>query len=1138
MKTSGIRIASFLLLLAVLLAAGTGSAQDRRTLATKVADILAQFPATGAAHRDRLANDMLSLGEAGLAEFMRQLVPSGAGNDTAVRFALNGMAVYASEFGIESKRTLAEKALIDGLASASDPEVKTFLLSQLRLVGSEEAVKAAAPYLLDAKLFEPSTQLMLSVRGVPARRVLLAALGKARDANQVTLVRALGELTAEEANPAILGLANSSSLSLRKATLAALAQIASPNSAGALTAAARKASYRYDPANAVGALLAYARNLGEKGNIALCEKICRSIVKSCTDTERLPNSAAALGILAENRGYEVLPDLLRAVDNRNKAYRNAALNTAEKISGVAATRQWIAKAQKANPELRAEIVGMLGRQGDSRSLPFLRESLNATEPQVSLAAAEALARIKGADVAADLLPLLKTRQGDDVRHIAEILLWTMDERHLDPLVAMLDILQPTSKACAIGVVAARGGKRYAEKIIPLTADQNAEVKAAAFAALKNLVSAGDLPFLLRLLSSTTDPALAKEVQQALAEGANQTEPAQDRARPLLEAMKTAPKPELILEVLPQIGGAEALRAVIEQFDQSDTGRKDIAFRALVQWRDSEAAQRLYAICAGGDAKYRSEAFSGFLRLITSSSMAADQKLLQYRKLIPLATRASERRSIIRAMEGVKTFQSFMAVARFLDDRDVANDAAGAAMRIALPSTSGSGDGLYGASVREALNRVLQILSGPESDYDKENIRSYLAGLPKDEGFVPIFNGKDLSGWKGLVENPIARARMSPQELAAKQAEADQKMRSNWSVRDGTIVFNGSGDNLCTVRDYGDFEMLVDWRITKDGDSGIYLRGSPQVQIWDPARVDVGAQVGSGGLYNNQKNPSTPLVRVDNAVGEWNTFRITMIGEKVTVYLNGTKVVDNVTMENYWDRKQPIFPTGAIELQAHGTDLAFRDLYVREITEKEYSLTEEERANGFVALFNGRNLDGWIGNKDGYKVEDGIVVYQPTAGNRGNLYTEKEYGDFQFRFEFQLTPGANNGVGIRAPLEGDAAYVGMEIQILDDSAPIYAALQPYQYHGSVYGVIPTRRGFQKPVGEWNSEEIIARGSHLQVILNGTVVVDGDILEASKNGTIDHQQHPGLQRPSGHIGWLSHDSVVRFRDIRIKDLSPQK
>jgi hypothetical protein len=207
---------------------------------------------------------------------------------------------------------------------------------------------------------------------------------------------------------------------------------------------------------------------------------------------------------------------------------------------------------------------------------------------------------------------------------------------------------------------------------------------------------------------------------------------------------------------------------------------------------------------------------------------------------------------------------------------------------------------------------------------------YLQSMPGEEGFVPMFNGKDLTGWQGLVENPVARAGMKPAELTKKQAEANKKMLENWSVRDGCIWFNGSGENLCSIKEYGDFELIADWKISKEGDSGIYLRGSPQVQIWDTSRVDVGAQVGSGGLYNNQKNESKPLKVADNPVGDWNSLRIIMIGDKVTVWLNGILVVDNITMENYWDRSIPIFPKGAIELQAHGTDLAFRDIYVREI----------------------------------------------------------------------------------------------------------------------------------------------------------------------------------------------------------------
>jgi hypothetical protein len=164
----------------------------------------------------------------------------------------------------------------------------------------------------------------------------------------------------------------------------------------------------------------------------------------------------------------------------------------------------------------------------------------------------------------------------------------------------------------------------------------------------------------------------------------------------------------------------------------------------------------------------------------------------------------------------------------------------------------------------------------------------------------------------------------------------------------------------------------------------------------------------------------------------------------------------------------------------------------------------------------------------------MIVIRPENGSGGNLYTEKEFGDFIFRFEFQLTPGANNGLGIRAPFEGDAAYAGMELQILDDTAPVYATLQPYQYHGSVYGVIPARRGFLKPVGEWNYEEVYIKGTQIRITLNGTVIVDGDIAEPRDKGTMDHNEHPGLKNNSGHIGFLGHGSVVRFKNIRIKEL----
>jgi hypothetical protein len=395
-----------------------------------------------------------------------------------------------------------------------------------------------------------------------------------------------------------------------------------------------------------------------------------------------------------------------------------------------------------------------------------------------------------------------------------------------------------------------------------------------------------------------------------------------------------------------------------------------------------------------------------------------------------------------------------------------------------------------------------------------------------EGFVPLFNGENLSGWKGLMikpnDNPAKRAKLSKDEYAKQQAIADDSMKKHWHVVDGVLYFDGGkgGHSLATGLDYGDFEMLVDWKLMHaNGDSGIYLRGSPQVQIWDPAFTKV--KVGSGGLYNNEKNPSNPKVIADKPIGQWNTFRIKMVGEKVTVHLNGKLVVDNVTLENYWDRKQPIFSREQIELQCHGNPVCFRNVFIREIP----------RPDDFVHLFYGSDLTGWIGDTKGYVAEDGKIVCKPG----GKLYTVNKYSDFVFRFKFKLTDGANNGLGIRTKVGVNAAYDGMELQILDNTAKKYKdKLKEYQYHGSIYGVVPAKRGFLKPVGQWNTEEVIAKGNQIKVILNGETIVDADIKEAAKGGTMDKKKHPGLFNKTGHIGFLGHGSVVEFKDIRIKEL----
>jgi 3-keto-disaccharide hydrolase len=219
------------------------------------------------------------------------------------------------------------------------------------------------------------------------------------------------------------------------------------------------------------------------------------------------------------------------------------------------------------------------------------------------------------------------------------------------------------------------------------------------------------------------------------------------------------------------------------------------------------------------------------------------------------------------------------------------------------------------------------------------------------GFTALFNGKDLTNWKGmpLKANPNEKAKSSrphvpmsmperrkatPEELATAQKLGDEQAREHWKVEDGILVYDGAGRiSLCTAKDYGDFEFYCDWKIKERGDSGIYLRGTPQVQIWDPFNMPVtknGEEKGSGSLWNNKKGERFPDVLADNPIGQWNTFYIKMVGEKVTIDLNGKRVVNDVTLENYWEPDQPVYSTGPIELQDHGNTLYFRNIFVKEL----------------------------------------------------------------------------------------------------------------------------------------------------------------------------------------------------------------
>ncbi|MBM4061333.1 MAG: DUF1080 domain-containing protein [Planctomycetes bacterium] len=402
------------------------------------------------------------------------------------------------------------------------------------------------------------------------------------------------------------------------------------------------------------------------------------------------------------------------------------------------------------------------------------------------------------------------------------------------------------------------------------------------------------------------------------------------------------------------------------------------------------------------------------------------------------------------------------------------------------------------------------------------------------GCRPLWNGRDLTGWHG-------QRHFDPYKLAAMPAEPRQKLRAeddatvarHWRVESGELVNDGDGAYLTTDEVFGDAEYSLEYRTVALADSGIYLRGCPQVQIWDTTEAGgkwkLGADKGSGGLWNNEQHERFPPQLADKPFGEWNRLEIRQIGALTWVELNGVVTADGVVMENYWNRKLPLPRTGPLQLQTHGGEIRFRNLQVREIPAAEANAVLGARDGaGFASLFDGKTFAGWQGDLDSYEIVDGAIRCK--AGRGGNLFTAGRYADFTVRLQFRLPPGGNNGLAIRYPGQGSPAHTGVEVQVLDDTAEKHAQLKDHQYHGSVYGVLPAHRGYLRPVGEWNFEEVTVRGSRYLVALNGTPIVDGDVAKV----TSQLEGHVGKDRTEGHFGFCGHGDAVEFRAIAIRPL----
>ncbi|MFY9364060.1 MAG: family 16 glycoside hydrolase, partial [Bacteroidales bacterium] len=976
--------------LVIILLAGASAlyAQDaQRTTATKIGDALNQLPAGNKALFDRLMEDILSTGSEGVMLLAGQIKGDGTSLPQA-EYAINGLVQYVSNPQIpDALRSRVAQDFALALEASEDPVVQAFFIRQLALLGREESLDVLSPYLFTKELAVPAVQAVTAIGGEKAVHLLLSA------PIQEQTLSGLAQLGSPLAEKFIVSVIKTGDPALHAQAYTALSQCGTMASYDIMEKAPDYEFLRY--------LERVGRMDPGKTVRALKKRIKRN------PPSQVRNQALALLLAMEKD--KAFKTVLKALDDKDGAYRRTALEGTRPFLSPVVNGALLKKMKRLSIPAVIDVLDFLGSQNSPALACYIADPwLFHDHPDVAAASARAV-RKSGGPESVQLLSGLLTHESALQTQLALENLLSMEGDVVKAVVDWYPKASEQGKTAALTLLGARKARSYEHMVLRELNNPNPRIRMAAAQALSGVAAPGQMNVYFRLLETT---AADKDVEPAF-----------------LEAVQKA--------VTAALYGTDAEQAydVLYQHMQQASPKVQSAYYTPIAATGTKRAIDLLS-----DKYLESADYKAYIQMLSAWKAPGEQKVIFLRRALEQAEAEEDITALLVQLRNARVVQAAFASAPYLKD-----SRAGVRLQAALNicRLAALNPHFYGTPMRSWMEQAKEVLAQsdyPDAPYEIKNIDKTLAALPDDAGYVRIFNEKDLEGWQALVGNPISRSKMTPEALAQAQKKENEKAFSQWIVEDGKIIFLGKGDNLCTVKEYGDFEMYIDWLLYPEGpeaDAGIYLRGSPQVQIWDTSRVHVGAQVGSGGLYNNIKHMADPTHVADNRLGDWNSFFIRMQGERVTVYLNGDLVVDNVIMENYWDRSQPIFPYGAIELQAHGSKVAYRDIYVRELERPEpYTLSPEEEAQGYEILFDGTSLHKWEGNTTDYHVRDGELVVEPTEQGFGDLYTVKEYGDFIFRFEFKLTPGANNGVGIRAPGTGDAAYEGMEVQILDHFDPIY------------------------------------------------------------------------------------------------------
>jgi HEAT repeat protein len=733
----------------------TGSG-DIRTTETKIADLLAQMPAENQDHLNSLMNSMADLGEDGLFQMAGMLTSSDRGNDASVRFAMGGFSKFVTGAGQENKRQLCVRAWCRALEAAGDPGIKSFIIAQIQQAGDAMAVPFLEKYLRDESLSDPAARALVTIGTPEAGQVLLNALGNTKGIARISIVEALGDLGFSAAISGIMPLCSETDIQLKKASLYALAQFGSPQSASLLYDAALKSGFTFEPTLATSSYLLWIDRLIAGGNKTIAAKHCIDLIGQCTLESQTHTRSASLSLLVSASGSKAAKYLFDAFKSGNRQYWMSALQLSDQIKTSEHTQGWLKTAAKLSGQPKSDIIQMLGQRGDAAALPFVRESLDDTDEIVRMASVVALVKLKHEDALMLLITMLKKGNIAEIAVIQTQLLSLGGDAMIPAIAAAIPEMPASAKMALIEVLAARKSTTHLSLVYKEAASTDADVRLVALKALNSLVNEKDLDQLIPLISQAKTPEDVAAIQTAIITAVKSL-PAEKQTGVIIPVFmsKSGAEKKALYGVLAGVGHSESLKAVVGDFNSANTDLKPAAFEALTNWSDPGAITSLYDIgILPENNAYREPAFNACIKMIHQSGFTDDQKLLLLRKVTDLAGSDKDKLIVLDEVADYRTYPALKFASGFLDIPSLQSEAARAISSIALSAKL-----LYGEDIKALLEKCITLLTGPEAEYEKEAIRKHIAAMPAGDGFVPLFNGKDLTGWKGLVENPSSRSKM-------------------------------------------------------------------------------------------------------------------------------------------------------------------------------------------------------------------------------------------------------------------------------------------------------------------------------------------------------------------------------------------